>query len=80
MPLNAFASYAPSMAPLAVNHQGLFPAVTISFNLAPGVALGDAVDAIRRSGAQGRPARHHPDRSSPAPRRPIRTRCATSRS
>ncbi len=35
------------MAPLAVNHQGLFPAVTISFNLAPGVALGDAVNAIQ---------------------------------
>jgi len=35
------------VAPLAVNHQGLFPAATISFNLAPGVALGDAVDAIQ---------------------------------
>jgi len=35
------------VAPLAVNHQGLFPAVTISFNLAPNVALGDAVDAIQ---------------------------------
>ena len=46
VPLNAFASFGPSVAPLAVNHQGLFPAVTISFNLAPGVALGDAVNAI----------------------------------
>ena len=36
----------PSTAPLAVNHQGQFPSVTISFNLAPGVALGDAVTAI----------------------------------
>ena len=35
----------PITAPLAVSHQGLFPAVTISFNLQPGVALGDAVDA-----------------------------------
>ena len=34
------------MAPLAVTHQGLFPAATISFNLRPGVALGDAVTAI----------------------------------
>ena len=34
------------MAPLSVNHQGLFPSVTISFNLLPGVALGDAVGAI----------------------------------
>ena len=46
VPLNAISHYSSSVAPLAVNHQGLFPAVTISFNLAPGVALGDAVDAI----------------------------------
>ena len=46
MPLAAFARYAPSTAPLAVNHQTQFPSVTISFNLAPGVALGDAVTAI----------------------------------
>jgi multidrug efflux pump len=47
VPLNAISRYGSSVAPLAVNHQGLFPAVTISFNLAPGVALGDAVDAIQ---------------------------------
>jgi multidrug efflux pump subunit AcrB len=35
------------VAPLAINHQGQFPAVTISFNLAPGAALGDAVAAIQ---------------------------------
>jgi len=46
VPLSAFTSYAPDTAPLAVNHQGLSPAATISFNLRPGVALGDAVDAI----------------------------------
>jgi multidrug efflux pump len=46
VPLSAFTRYAPSNTPLAVNHQGLFPAVTISFNLAPGVALGDAVAKI----------------------------------
>ena len=46
VPLSAFAHWAPVTAPLAVNHQGLFPAVTISFNLKPGVALGDAVNAI----------------------------------
>ena len=46
VPLSAFSSFAPATAALAVNHQGLFPAVTLSFNLAPGVALGDAVDAI----------------------------------
>jgi multidrug efflux pump len=46
VPLKAFSRFGPSIAPLAVNHQGLFPAVTISFNLAPNVALGDAVTAI----------------------------------
>jgi len=49
VPLSAFTHYAPSNTPLAVNHQGLFPAVTISFNLAPGMALGDAVTAVERA-------------------------------
>jgi multidrug efflux pump len=49
VPLSAFTHYAPSNTPLAVNHQGLFPAVTISFNLAPGTALGDAVTAVERA-------------------------------
>jgi multidrug efflux pump subunit AcrB len=35
------------IAPLTISHQGQFPAVTLSFNLAPGVALGQAVDAIK---------------------------------
>src|SRR5271154_452517 len=52
IPLNAISHYSSSVAPLAVNHQGLFPAVTISFNLAPGVALGDAVDAIEATARQ----------------------------
>ena len=46
VPLSAIARHAPETAPLAVNHQGLFPAVTISFNLRAGVPLSDAVDAI----------------------------------
>jgi hypothetical protein len=46
VPLSAFTHYAPATAPLSVNHQGLFPAVTISFNLAPGIALDNAVTAI----------------------------------
>jgi len=46
VPLSAVASYGPSTAPLTVNHQGQFPAVTLSFNLAPGVALGDAVEKV----------------------------------
>ena len=49
VPLSAFTHYAPSTTPLVVNHQGLFPAVTISFNLVPGTALGDAVTAIERA-------------------------------
>jgi multidrug efflux pump len=44
--------YEPSTAPLAVNHQGQFPSVTISFNLSPGVALGTAVDAVNRAEAE----------------------------
>ncbi|HEY6290255.1 MAG TPA: multidrug efflux RND transporter permease subunit [Terriglobia bacterium] len=46
VPLSAFSTYSPNTAPLAVNHQGLSPAATVSFNLRPGVALGDAVNAI----------------------------------
>ena len=46
VPLSAFTHFAPSTTALAVNHQGQFPAVTLSFNLAPGVALGEAVSAI----------------------------------
>jgi len=46
VPLATFAHFAPATTALTVTHQGQFPATTISFNLAPGVALGDAVDAI----------------------------------
>jgi multidrug efflux pump len=46
VPLSAFAHYARTVAPLAITHQALFPAATISFNLRPGVALGNAVTAI----------------------------------
>ena len=52
VPLSAFASFAPDTAPLTVTHQGLFPAVTISFNLKPGVALGDAVNATTAAAAK----------------------------
>ena len=48
VPLSAIAHYEPATAPLAVNHQGQFPSVTLSFNLAPGVALSDAVSAINQ--------------------------------
>jgi hydrophobe/amphiphile efflux-1 (HAE1) family protein len=46
VPLSAFTHYAPSTTPLAVNHYGQFPCITLSFNLKPGVALGDAVEKI----------------------------------
>ena len=48
VPLSAIASYQPTTAPIAVNHQGQFPSVTISFNLAGGIALSDAVKAIQQ--------------------------------
>jgi multidrug efflux pump subunit AcrB len=47
--LGTFTHYAPSTTALSVNHQGQFPAVTISFNLAPGVSLGQAVEAINNA-------------------------------
>jgi len=46
VPLSAFTRFEVGTTALAVNHQGQFPAVTLSFNLAPGIALGDAVNAI----------------------------------
>jgi len=46
VPLSAFTHFAASTAPLSVNHSSVFPSVTFSFNLAPGVALGDAVNLI----------------------------------
>jgi multidrug efflux pump len=46
VPLTAVASYGPGNTPLAINHQGPFVATTISFNLAPGVSLGEASSAI----------------------------------
>jgi len=47
VPLNAVAKLTRTVGPLTVNHLGQLPAVTISFNLKPGVALGDAVAEIR---------------------------------
>jgi HAE1 family hydrophobic/amphiphilic exporter-1 len=47
VPLNAVARISRSVGPLTVNHLGQIPAVNLSFNLKPGVALGDAVTAVR---------------------------------
>jgi multidrug efflux pump len=49
VPLSAFAHFGPTSTSLAVAHQGQFPAVTISFNLAPGAALGDATKLIEQT-------------------------------
>jgi multidrug efflux pump len=51
LPLSAFARYEPSTTSLVVTHQGQFPSVTLSFNLAPGLALGDAVAAVEKASA-----------------------------
>src|SRR6267143_993262 len=60
VPLSAFTRYEPKTTALAVSHQGQFPAVTLSFNLAPGVALGEAVKAIQGAEREiGLPASIH---------------------
>ena len=62
VPLSTIVRMARTTAPLAINHQGQFPSVTISFNLGEGVSLGDAVNALQ--GAQtriGMPSSVHAD-------------------
>jgi len=60
VPLSAIAHYEPTTAPLSINHQGQFPSVTLSFNLAAGVALSDAVQAINQTEQSiGMPATIH---------------------
>jgi HAE1 family hydrophobic/amphiphilic exporter-1 len=46
VPMSTFAAVTRSVGPLTINHQGQLPSVTISFNLAPGTSLGDAIDRI----------------------------------
>jgi len=61
IPLSAIAHFGPANVALAVNHQGQFPSATISFNLAPNVALGDATKAINAAESQiGLPSTIHP--------------------
>ncbi len=52
VPLSSFAHYGPSNTSLSVNHQGLVPSITLSFNLAPSLPLGDAVKRIQETQAQ----------------------------
>src|SRR6185369_14855948 len=57
VPLGAFTRVEQTTAPLSVNHQGQFPVATVSFNLAPGVSLGDAVKEVNKvKGDIGMPA------------------------
>ena len=56
VPLNTVATVTTGVGPLIVSHTGQLPSVTISFNLKPGYALGDAVDASR-GGRDGRRCR-----------------------
>ena len=57
MPLSTFVKVdTTKTAYLSISHQSQFPAVTLSFNLAPGVALGEAVDAINKAQARDGPA------------------------
>jgi multidrug efflux pump len=60
VPLAAIARFEPTTAPITVSHQGQFPSVTVSFNLAPGVALSDAVKTIQQMQQRiGMPGRIH---------------------
>ena len=49
VPLSAFSHYEPSNTAISVNHLGIFPAITLSFNLAPGASLGPAVEHIEEA-------------------------------
>jgi multidrug efflux pump len=60
VPLSAFSHYEPANTALSVNHQGIFPAITLSFNLAPGASLGPAVQHIQEASLHlGMPATLH---------------------
>ena len=79
VPLSAFTRFEPATTPLAINHQGQFPVVTISFNLAPGGSLGEAVNAVEKPGRRlvclpaFRPPFKEPRRHSCAPFRTSRS-------
>ncbi|MES1260883.1 MAG: efflux RND transporter permease subunit [Acidobacteriota bacterium] len=48
VPLSAFTQLRTTSVPVAINHQGQFPVITLSFNLAPNASLGDAIEAVNR--------------------------------
>ncbi|MGZ4787846.1 MAG: multidrug efflux RND transporter permease subunit [Terriglobales bacterium] len=60
VPLSAFAHFAPTNTALAVNHQGQFPSITLSFNVVPGASLSDVTKAIEQAAVQiGMPSTVH---------------------
>ena len=77
-PLAAISTHQTSTTPLQVNHTGVFPSVTVSFNLAPGVALSDATPAIQRDGNPAWHARHRPWFLLRNRSRPTSSRCRAS--
>ena len=56
VPLSALAKFTPGYGPLSMNHQGQIPAVTLSFNLKPGVSLGTGLAAVQRAARETLPA------------------------
>jgi len=61
VPLSAFAKFLQQRTALQVNHQGQYPAITLTFNLAPNVALGDAVTSLEKAQREmGMPSTIHP--------------------
>ena len=77
VPLSAVVTTRQSVGPQSVNHIGQLPSVTVSFNIAPGVALGDAVARVEQL-AREIAARHGIAAASRARRRRSRIRCAGS--
>ena len=79
MPLSAFTHIEETTAPITVNHQGQFPVVTLSFNLAPSASLGDAVNAVNKVKDEIQHAGQHSGGVSGHGGRPFRRRWPTSR-
>ena len=75
VPLNAVAKLSSGVGPLTIQHFGELPAVTISFNTAPGVALGDAVDRVQALARETLAGFHHHQLSrAPPPLSSLRSR------
>ena len=69
VPLSAITQVSQISSPILISHMGQFPATTVSFNLAPGASLGQAVDAIQKVSGRS-PLRPRCRPRSRAPRRP----------